>query len=64
MSEEFATVYLPYPGNECHERNGARVELPSGETIPHVGSVSLEARGGEYVEVTVKMLARVETVED
>ena len=59
---KYATVYLPKPGDICHEGNGARVELPSGEELPHVGAIHIDAVAGEMVEVTVKIFARVETV--
>lgn len=62
--EDYCTVYLPAPGRECHTGNGACVKLPSGESIPNVVDVQISATAGEVVEVTVKMLARVKTVED
>ena len=60
--KDYATVYLPKPGDICHEGNGARVELPSGEIVPHVSAIRIDAVGCEIVEVTVKIWARVETV--
>jgi len=61
---KYAKVVIPHKDQPLYPGQGKYgVFLPSGESLPHVLDISIQPNIDGFTEVTVKMLAEIETAE-